>query len=87
MEIQEKVKLEAEELKSLQSLHTQFSQMKVMLGDLELKKGEVMEDIKHLKSLFADAETKLIEKYGPNSVINLQSGEVTEKKDGKNSKL
>jgi len=82
MEIQEKVKLEEEELKSLQTLHTQFSQMKVMLGDLELKKGEVMEDIKHLKTLFASAETKLIEKYGPNSVINLQSGEVTEKKDG-----
>jgi len=85
MEIKEKVMLDKEELQQVQSLHSQFSQLKLTLGDLELKKVEVLEDIKHIKTLFASSETKLIEKYGPNSVINLQSGEVTEKQDGKNS--
>ncbi len=87
MEIGEKVKLEEAELKSVQQLHTQFSQLKIMLGDLELKKLEVIEDVKHIKAMFQTEEAKLIEKYGPNSVINLQSGEVTEKQDGKNSEL
>ena len=85
MEIKEKVMLDKEDLQQVQSLHSQFSQLKLTLGDLELKKVEVLEDIKHIKTLFASSETKLIEKYGPNSVINLQSGEVTEKQDGKNS--
>ena len=85
MEIKEKVMLDKEELQQVQSLHSQFSQLKLTLGDLELKKVEVLEDIKHIKTLLASSETKLIEKYGPNSVINLQSGEVTEKQDGKNS--
>jgi hypothetical protein len=35
-----------------------------------------------LKQEFAKAEGKLIEKYGLNSVINLQTGEVKQKDNG-----
>ncbi len=74
-------KLTSEELSNLQELNNSFTQSKVKLGDLELQKTEVFVKVQQIKKSFAELEKKLIEKYGEQSVINLQTGEVSEKKE------
>jgi hypothetical protein len=74
-------KLTSEELSNLQELNNSFTQSKVKLGDLELQKTEVLVKVQQIKKSFAELEKKLIEKYGEQSVINLQTGEVSEKKE------
>jgi hypothetical protein len=74
-------KLTSEELNELQQLNNSFTQAKISLGDLELQKGEIIGNIKQIKSKFVELEKELIKKYGEDSVINLQTGLVTEKKE------
>jgi len=52
---------------------------KTQLGDLELQKHLVIEQIQSVRAEFATMEKLLIEKYGDNTVINLQTGELKEK--------
>jgi hypothetical protein len=75
--------LETKELQNLQELNSNFVKLKTQLGDLELQKQLVIEQVSFIKSDFADLEKNLIKKYGENSVINLQSGEITEKEPEK----
>tara|TARA_B110000438_G_scaffold78133_1_gene78272 strand:- start:7127 stop:7363 length:237 start_codon:yes stop_codon:yes gene_type:complete len=75
--------LETKELQNLQELNSNFVKLKTQLGDLELQKQLVIEQVSFIKSDFADLEKSLIKKYGENSVINLQSGEITEKEPEK----
>jgi hypothetical protein len=77
--MEEKVMLTQEELTSIQQMNTEFSKAKMAIGDLELQKEKVMEHIKELKAEFALNEKALIQKYGEDSVINVQTGEVTKK--------
>lgn len=74
-------KLTSEELSKLQELNNSFTQSKISLGDLELQKENIIGKIKEIKSNFVELEKELIKKYGEESVINLQTGEVTEKKE------
>jgi len=69
------------ELESLQKLNNSFTNTKISLGDLELQKHNLLKTVDSLKSEFAEHEAVLIEKYGKDSVINLQTGEVTTKTD------
>jgi hypothetical protein len=71
-------KLEKEELKSIQELNSQFQQLKLALGEVALREADIVEEVKNVKSLFMVEEKKLIEKYGANAIINLQTGEITE---------
>jgi hypothetical protein len=73
------VVLTQEELTSIQQMNAEFSKAKMALGDLELQKISLIEHVKDLRATFALNEKALIEKYGENSVINIQTGEVTEK--------
>jgi len=73
--------LTSEELGNLQELNNSFTQSKISLGDLELQKENIIGKIKEIKSKFVELEKELIKKYGEESVINLQTGEVTEKKE------
>ena len=75
--------LETKELQNLQELNSNFVKLKTQLGDLELQKQLVIEQVSFIKSDFANLEKNLIKKYGENSVINLQSGEITEKEPEK----
>ena len=74
-------KLTSEELSKLQELNNSFTQSKISLGDLELQKENIIGKIKEIKSNFVELEKELIKKYGEESFINLQTGEVTEKKE------
>ena len=51
-----------------------------MIGDVEIQKASIMSEIANIKMRFAQTEKKLIDKYGKDSVINLQTGEVQQKK-------
>ena len=48
--------------------------------NLELNKHQLLKTIDVLKQDFGKHEQKLIDKYGADSVINVQTGEVTENK-------
>ena len=72
-------KVEEKELELLQKLNSSFSQLKNQLGDLELQKQIILENVTEIKKQFKYLENELIEKYGDNSVINLETGIITEK--------
>jgi hypothetical protein len=73
--------LSQEELDMIQQMNSDFTKAKISLGDLELEKYALLQRIEHLKMAFAENEKLLIVKYGENSLINIKTGEVTEKKD------
>jgi hypothetical protein len=73
--------LSQEELDMIQQMNSDFTKAKISLGDLELEKYALLQRIEHLKMAFAENEKLLIVKYGENSVINIKTGEVTEKND------
>jgi len=75
--------LTEEELLKLQTLNSEFVASKSQLGDLELQKYLVIEKVQGIRAEFEKLEGNLVEKYGENTIINLQTGELKEK-DGKN---
>jgi hypothetical protein len=74
-------KIEEQELKQLQELNTEFAQLKTNLGDLTLQKHGICLRVEEIKSEFQKAEKSLMDKYGQNSVINLETGEVKPKEE------
>lgn len=74
------MKLEEKELERLQELNNEFTRAKLQLGEIEVQKSLIIDEVKKIKATFLIEEQKLIEKYGPDSVINLQTGEVTQSK-------
>ena len=73
------MKLTQEELELVQTLNTDFTKLKISLGNLELQKQSILAEVDNLKLKFIENETDLINKYGADSVINIQTGEVTTK--------
>jgi len=73
------MKLTQEELELVQTLNTDFTKLKISLGNLELQKQSILSEVDNLKLKFIENETDLINKYGADSVINIQTGEVTTK--------
>lgn len=71
------MKLTQEELELVQTLNTDFTKLKISLGNLELQKQSILTEVDNLKLKFIENETDLINKYGADSVINIQTGEVT----------
>jgi hypothetical protein len=68
-----------EELELLQSMSKDYTNAKNALGDLELRKHDVLNDIDAIRKVSAENEKKLITKYGADAVINIQTGEITKK--------
>lgn len=69
-----------EELELLQQMSKDYTNAKNALGDLELRKHDILNDIDSIRKVSAENEKKLISKYGADSVINIQTGEITKKK-------
>jgi|TARA_R100000081_G_C4810571_1_gene170832 protein subunit release factor A len=78
----EKTKLEAEELAQLQELQNKFQGYKMQLGELEMQKSMLLKDVDEVRVDFNNLESKFIEKYGLDSVINIKTGEITPKENG-----
>ena len=79
-------KIEEQELKQLQGLNAEFAQLKTNLGDLTLQKHGICLRVEEIKSEFQKAEKSLMDKYGQNSVINLETGEVKPKEEEEEKK-
>lgn len=75
----EQIYLTQEELKKIQGTNAEFNKMKTALGDLEMQKYNTLIAIEKLRFEFASYEKELIAKYGEDSVINVQTGEVNKK--------
>jgi hypothetical protein len=69
--------LTEQELSLLTELNTEFAKAKMGLGDLEIQKSMLLNDISAMKREFDAEEKNLIEKYGANAIINLKTGEIT----------
>jgi hypothetical protein len=68
-----------EELELLQQLSKDYTKAKNTLGDLELRKHDILKDIDTIRGISEDNEKKLMNKYGADSVINIQTGAITKK--------
>jgi len=68
--------LSKEQLELLQGLQKQFNDSKFEIADLEIKKADLITSIAGIKAKFAEQEKSLMEEFGSNVVINLQTGEV-----------
>ena len=68
-----------EELNFIKEGTAEFTKLKIALGDLEIRKGSILKDVESIIAAFTQNEKLLIEKYGENSVINTNTGEVTQK--------
>jgi hypothetical protein len=68
-----------EELERIQAMNSDFAKAKMALGELELNKQGILGQINAMRQEFSEYERILISKYGQDSVINLQTGEVTQK--------
>lgn len=77
----EKVILTKEELTKIQEMNAEFTKSKIAIGDLELQKASILKKVEFLRNEFSKNEMELITKYGQDSVINVQTGEVTQKQD------
>ena len=76
----EKVKKVSEEhLNKLQELNQNFARLHKQVGDLEVRKHQVLSAVDVLRSEFKSFEAELIKEYGDNVVINLESGEIQDK--------
>ena len=75
-------KIKDEELKYLQDLNIEFNKIKTQLGDITLQEHGLVLQVQELKLQFQKAEKGLMETYGENAVINLETGEVKDKEDG-----
>jgi hypothetical protein len=56
-----------------------YTKLKISLGELELQKQNLLGQAEMITNAFKENEKRLIEKYGANAVINMQTGEVTQK--------
>tara|TARA_R110002012_G_scaffold258852_2_gene439935 strand:- start:2060 stop:2326 length:267 start_codon:yes stop_codon:yes gene_type:complete len=74
--------LTAEELTSLQQLLSAFNQAKIQLADATMAQQDALDAVMASKTGFAKMEEKLVEKYGKDVSVNVQTGAITQKEDG-----
>jgi hypothetical protein len=70
-----------EELAKINELNAEFNKSKMAIGDVELQKQNILRHIELLKAEFSAQEKSLIEKYGADAIVNVQTGEITRKKE------
>jgi hypothetical protein len=75
------VKLTSEELDFIKNGTAQYNAVKSKIGDLEIQKAKLINEADAIVKAFLHNEKILIEKYGESAVINLDSGEVTQKQE------
>lgn len=73
------MKLTAEELDFIKKGSAEYTKIKISLGELELQKQSLIFKAEQIRDDFMQNEKMLIEKYGSDSVINMQTGEITQK--------
>ena len=69
-------KLTDKELESIQKSQNDFTMAKLKIADVEMQKVQILAELDKIKAEFAVFEEELIAKYGKDSSINMQTGEV-----------
>jgi hypothetical protein len=77
--MEKKINLTTEELEFIKKGSADYTKIKINLGELELQKQGFIKQAEEIVKAFTNNEKILIEKYGADSVINMQTGEVTQK--------
>ena len=72
----ENKKLTQEELTQIQGMLNDFNNLKMKLGDAELTKQTIIRQVDTLQENYVALEKELSEKYGTDSRINVQTGEI-----------
>ncbi len=72
-------KLTNEELEFIQNGTANYKAVKSQIGELEIQKIKLINQANEIVEAFKNNEKFLITKYGENAVINMQTGEVTQK--------
>ena len=72
-------KVTKEELGSIESMLTMFNNLKMQLGDAVLSQNAIVAKIDSLKEEYSELEKVLANKYGKDSRIDVQTGEIKEK--------
>lgn len=70
-------KLTAEEIDQIKQIKSDYSELAMALGELEIEKSRLLEVRKALQDREAELAKQLQEKYGQGS-INLETGEITQ---------
>jgi len=73
------VKLTEQELEFIKTGTLEYNKIKMSIGEYELQKQNLVLQAEKIREAFSNNEKILIEKYGNDSVINMQTGEVTQK--------
>ena len=73
------VKLTEQELEFIKTGTLEYNKIKMNIGEYELQKQNLVLQAEKIREAFSNNEKILIEKYGNDSVINMQTGEVTQK--------
>ena len=73
--------LSKEELELLQGLVTDYNNVKIRIADTFIAQDALLKEIEAMKAAYIKEEKKLLEKYGDDALINVQTGEV---KNGNN---
>ena len=73
--------LTKEELELLQKLVTEYNNVKIRIADTFIAQDALLKEIEAMKAAYIKEEKKLLEKYGDDALINVQTGEV---KNGNN---
>ena len=68
--------LTTQELEDLQGSLKEFNKCKMQLGETVLQQQALISKMASLKELSSEQERELIKKYGEDSVINIETGEV-----------
>ena len=73
------IKLTEQELEFIKTGTLEYNKIKMNIGEYELQKQNLVLQAEKIREAFSNNEKILIEKYGNDSVINMQTGEVTQK--------
>ena len=71
--------LTKEELEAIQQMNAEYNRLRLNISDLEMQKHSVLMTLDSLREKFSNHERLWIERYGADAVINMQTGEITNK--------
>lgn len=75
------MKLEEQEFEKLKELNTASIHLKLAIADAEIRRHALLKESDGLRTLMLEQEKELVNKYGLESVINMETGEVTQKEN------
>jgi uncharacterized protein with gpF-like domain len=71
--------LTQEELEKIKAINSRLAKAKMAIADIEIEKSQILREIDSMYFEISSHEKSLIEKYGEDMVVNIQTGQVTKK--------